>query len=157
MNRLTSSPASRQRATASATLTLSADDIQAPLGRQLGPALGHERDLLGPVFQGDGDDRGFDGQLQVEPALHGLAEQAEVAILDVAAILTKMNRDAIGATKLGLGRRPDRVRLATPSGLPERRDVVDVHSQTGHRSNLPRSPQKPSRATRPPIHGGCGC
>ena len=137
MNRLTSIPASRQRGHGLGHPGPLADHVQAPLGRQLGPTLGDESELVGASFEGDRHDRRIDGQFQVEPALHGLAEQPEVAVLDVAAILAEVDRDPVRAAEFRLGRGPDRVGLAAPPGLAEGGHVVDVHSQSGHGSHLP--------------------
>jgi hypothetical protein len=58
--------------------------------------------------------------------LNSLAEQAEIAFLDVPAILAEMNRDPIRPTKLGQNGRPDRVWVLAATRLPERGHMIDV-------------------------------
>ena len=110
-------PASRQRASGLGDTVELAGDVEAPLGRQLLAAFGHERHLVGPDIQGERDDLRLDGHLQVQPDLHGLPEQAQVAVLDVPAVLAEMDGDPVGASQLGQDGRPDRVRLASAPGL----------------------------------------
>ena len=72
------------------------------------------------------------GHFQVE--LHGdrLAEHAQVAVLNMAAIFAQMQRDAVGAAQFGQGRGPDRVGLVRAAGLAQRRYVVDIDAEKGH-------------------------
>ena len=97
-----------------------------------GPPLGHERDLVGPRLDRDRHDRRLDGHLQVKPGPDGLAEDMQVAVLDMAAIFAEMDRDPVRPRQLGQNRRPDRVRLIAAPGLAEGGDVVDVNAKTGH-------------------------
>ncbi len=84
------------------------------------------------------DDLRLDGQLQVEPNLDRLAKQAQVAVLDVPAVFAEVDRDPVGAAQLGQHGRPDRVRLAPASGLPERGDMIDVDTQARHDCSSPK-------------------
>ena len=84
----------------------------------------------GPGGQGDRQDGRLDGHLQVEPHLHGLPEQAQVAVLDVPAVLAEMDGDPVGAPQLGQHRRPDRVRLAPAPGLAQGGDMINIHAQS---------------------------
>ena len=75
------------------------------------------------------------GHLQVQ--LHGdrLAQDRQVAVLDVAAILAQVERDAVGPAQFGQRGRPDRVGLVGPPRLPDGRHVVDVDAEFGHGSS----------------------
>ena len=92
-----------------------ADNVEAPLGGQLLPAFGDERDLVGLELEGQGDDARLDRQFQVQANLDGLPQQAEVAVLDVAAVLTQVDGDPVGPAELGQHGGPDRVGLAAPA------------------------------------------
>ena len=56
-------------------------------------------------------------------------EQAQVAVLDVPAVLAEMDGDPVGPAQLGQDGRPDRVGLAPAPGLAQRGDMIDVHTQ----------------------------
>ena len=73
-----------------------ADNVQPALGRDLFAPLGHERGLLRPRAAGDLDDLVLAGHLQVELDGHALAQQRQVAILDVAPVFAEMDRNAVG-------------------------------------------------------------
>ncbi len=70
--------------------------------------------------------------LQVEDAAHRLAQQAHVAILDVAAVLAQVHGDAVGAGELDERRRPQRIGIRRAARLAQRRHVVDVDVETDH-------------------------
>ena len=61
-----------------------------------------------------------------------VARRADVAILDVPAILAQMHRDVVGARLLGDQRGEHRVRIARAPRLAQRGDVVDVDSEMQH-------------------------
>jgi len=113
-----------------------AGNVESALGRQLGPPLGDERHLVGPHRERNGHDLRRDGRLEVEPNANRFAQQAQVAVLNVAAIFAQMNRDSIGPAQLGQRRGPNRVRLAPTARLAQRGDVIDIHTETRHRENL---------------------
>ena len=66
------------------------------------------------------------GHLEVEHAAHGLAQEAHVAILDVAAIFAQVHGDAVGAGELDERRRPHRIGIRGAARLAQRGDVIDV-------------------------------
>lgn len=72
-----------------------ADDIQAAFGRDLFTAFRHEGHLIRPYLAGDRQHARLAGHFQVELDGHGLAEDLQIAILNVAAILAEVNRDAV--------------------------------------------------------------
>ncbi len=71
-------------------------------------------------------------------------------ILDVAAILAKMQRDAIGAAFLGHERGFDRIRVVGAASLPQGCDVIDIDPQVllGAGAHFPMIPF-PSSASFP--------
>ena len=73
------------------------------------------------------------GHLQIELDVHEVAQAAHVLVLDVAAVLAQVHRDAVGAAQVRLDRGPHRVRLVRASRLAHRRHVVDVDAELDHR------------------------
>ena len=71
--------------------------------------------------------------LEVEP-LGDPFQTPEVMVLDVPAILTKMDGDAGRPRLLGVDGRLQGIRLVDSTGLPDGGDMVDVHAELGHRS-----------------------
>ena len=88
-----------------------ADHVESAFGRDLLALLGNQRTLVRFEFHGDVDDLVGDGHLHVELDADSLFEHARVTIVDVPAILSQMERDAVGAAQLRLRRRPARLRL----------------------------------------------
>ena len=131
-NRLTMMPASRKRRTASATAVAVADRVEAPFGGHFLASLRHERGLIGPDAAGDRQHVFVAGQFEIQLDRHGLAENFQIAILDMAAIFAEVDRDAVGAAQLGQSGGPNRIGLVRPPGLPERGDVVDVDAEVRH-------------------------
>jgi hypothetical protein len=60
------------------------------------------------------------------------AKTTNVIIVNVSAILSKMNRDAISATKVCLDSGPDWVRIKAAASLSKRRHMVDIDPQFNH-------------------------
>ena len=61
-----------------------------------------------------------------------MAEDAHVAVLDVAAVLAEVDGDGVGPGQQGEGGGDGGVRLGRPAGLPHGRDVIDVDAQPDH-------------------------
>jgi hypothetical protein len=61
-----------------------------------------------------------------------VAQTAHILILNMAAILAQMDGNAVSATKMGLDRSPNGIRLIGSSSLPHRRDVIDIDTQFNH-------------------------
>jgi len=61
--------------------------------------------------------------------VHGLAQHAQVAVLDVAAVLAQVDDDAVGAAEQRERRGGDRVGLQAEPRLPHRGDVIDIHHE----------------------------
>ena len=80
--------------------------VEPPFRRQLLATFGNECHLVGPHFEGDRDHLRIDGQFEVEPDLHGLPEEAKVAVLDMPAVLPEMHGDPVGAAELSQDGRP---------------------------------------------------
>ncbi len=157
-------PASRQRASASRDAVALTDHVETSFGRQLFAAFGHERRLVGLDLEGQGDDAGLDGQLQVEPDLDGLPQQAQVAVLDVPAVFAEVDRDHVAASQLGQHGRPDRVWLAAAADLTKRGHMIDIDTQARHgrvspqmvraaRGHLTRGRDRRSRAGETSLRG----
>ena len=132
MNTLVTMPASASRFTTSASALRPARHVEAALGRDLLPALGHEHRHLGTEPARDVDHRGRGRHLEVELDVRELAQAPHVLVLDVAAVLAQVHRDAVRAAQVRLDRRPHRVRLVGAPRLADRRDVVDVDAQLDH-------------------------
>ena len=89
--------------------------VEPAFGRDLLPALRHQRGLIGPEPAGDLQDLRAGGELDVEHP-HCGPHPLEVVILDVAPVLPQVRGDAVRA------RRPRRARAAsTGSGSSVRR------------------------------------
>ena len=109
--------------------------IKASLGRHFFASLGDESCLIRFGLAGDADDFIGDGELQVELRRDGLSQQPQVPVLDVAAVLAKMDRDAVRSRQLGEHCRGDGVRLWYSSGcrlagnhVERSRDVIVWYS-----------------------------
>ncbi|MNH17463.1 hypothetical protein D3C79_771350 [compost metagenome] len=106
-----------------------AGHVQATLGGHLGALLRHQADELGLDALGDADHLLGHRHLQVHPGLDGLAQYLHVAVGDVAAIFTQVNRNAIGTGLLGHEGGLDRIRILGAAGIAQGGDMVDVHTQ----------------------------
>ena len=107
-------------------------DRQPALGRPLLALLGHQRAEVGLHLARDAQHLVGRRHLQVQHAAHGLAQHPHVAVLDVAAVLAQVDGDAVGARQLAQRRRRDRIGIARPALLAQRRDVVDVDVEADH-------------------------
>gem|GEM_PF-78035 len=142
-------------------------DIKPAFGRHLLASLRNEHRQL--RLQADGDANHFVGcgHLEVQLRSHRRAQPRQVGILNVPTILAEVHRDAVGATRLRLERRLDRIGLVCPTRLPHRCNVVDVYAKFRHReaSIRPSSELDPTvihlrasgqdtreRYTRAPVH-----
>ena len=109
-----------------------AGDVQSALGGDLFAPLRHEGRLVRLHLAGDRQHLRFAGHFQVELDGNGLAEDPQIALLDVAAVLAEMDGDAVGPAQFGQCGRPDRVGLESPPRLADRRHVVDVDAKFCH-------------------------
>src|SRR5262249_28888601 len=80
----------------------------------------HQRRLVRPDVAGDGQDLVGGRQLQVEPLRHHLPQQAQVAVLDVPAVLAQAAGGAVGAAEPAQHRRADRVGVVGQAPPPPR-------------------------------------
>ena len=76
-------------------------DVQAALGCNLFTTFGHERDLVRLDLAGDRQHLGIAGHFEVEFDGDGLAEDPQITVLNVAAVLAKMDGNAVGAAQFG--------------------------------------------------------
>ena len=58
-----------------------------------------------------------------------MAEDFQIAVLNVAAIFAEMNRDAVGTAEFGGGCGPNGIGLVGAPGLAKRGNVVDVDAE----------------------------
>jgi hypothetical protein len=112
-----------------------ADDVETALGGDFFAAFGDERCLIGANVASDRDDIFRGGEFQVQLDGHRLAEDAEVAVLNVAAVFAEVEGDAVGPAEFRERGRPDGVRLVGAASLPDSGDVVDIYAEKGHESN----------------------
>ncbi len=134
------------------------DDVKTSLGRQFLTAFGHERCLVGLDLKCQGDDAGLDSELHVESDLHGLPQQSQVALLDVAAIFAEMDRDHVAPAQFGQHGRPDRVGLAPTANLTKRGHMIDIDTQARHVRFSPQMNERHRRTVHerfgPPVPRG---
>ena len=113
-----------------------AGDVEAAFGRDLFAGLGDEADRGRAEFQREGGHRGRAGHLQVEAHAGNRRDRVDVGVLDVAAVFTEVQGDAVGAAgegfaceghDVGLGVR--RLVRAPIACLAQRRGVVDVDAE----------------------------
>ncbi len=110
----------------------SAGDVEPAFGRDLLPALRHQRHHRRCGSNCVRDHLGGRGHLQVEPDLDDAGQLLDVPVQDVSAIFPQVHRDGVGTAELGLDGRPHRVGLPRPAGLPDRGHMVDVDTEFDH-------------------------
>jgi hypothetical protein len=76
------------------------------------------------------------GTFEVHARLQHVAQDFDVAILDMAAVFTQMQRDRVGAGLLADQRGAHHVGVTRPARLAQRGDVVDIESEFHHGSSL---------------------
>ena len=126
MNSETRTPASASAGADLRQLAALGDDVQAALGGELLAPLRDQAAVGGTHPAGDGDHCRGRRQLQVHARLQGVAEQLDVALLDVPAVLPQVQGDAVGPGLLGHQGGLNRLRVTGTAGLANGRDVVDV-------------------------------
>ncbi len=89
------------------------------------------------VAQGDGLHFRCRGDFQVQRQAQAFHQPGDVGIPDVAAILAQMRGDAVCAGLFGQERRAQRIGPRCPARIPDRRHMIDIHTQTQHRSLTP--------------------
>ena len=73
------------------------------------------------------------GQFQIQLDRYGLTQHTQIAILNMASIFTQVNRNPVCASQFRQCGRPDGIGIISPASLPNRRDVIDIDSEYGHR------------------------
>ena len=109
--------------------------VQAALGGQLLTPLRNQRGGIRPVRERQLQHLLHRGHLQIQRAVHRLAQDFEIPIVHVPAVLAHVQRDLVGAAQLGQRGRRHRVWISPAPRLPQRRHVVDVDAQP-HRNDL---------------------
>ncbi len=105
--------------------------VQPPLGRDLHSALRHQHGHLWGGCQGDAEHLLRCRHFEIQ-SLDYARQSLEIVILDVSAILTKVDGDPGGSASLRCQGGQYRIRLVDPPSLPDGGDVVDVHAESGH-------------------------
>ena len=105
------------------------NDIQTAFGRHFFTAFRHECRLVRLYLAGDRQHLALAGHLQVKFDGHCLAEDPQIALLNVAAILAEMEGDAVGPPQFRQCGRPDRIGLESPPDLADRCHVIDVDAK----------------------------
>ena len=124
-------PASLSRRTASRHFRPRADHVEPALGGHFFAPLRHQRRLVGRRVAGDRQHVLGTGQLEIDRHGHRFHQHAQVALLDMPAILAEMDRNRVGPAQFGQRRRPHRVGLVRLAGLADRGHVVDVDAKYG--------------------------
>ena len=90
---------------------------------------GTRQQSAGRTLGGDRQHLVGDGHLQIHAGLQQRPQRAHVLVLDVAAVLAQVQRDAVGAGALGEQRRMHRIGIARAARLAQRGHVIDVDAQ----------------------------
>ena len=105
---------------------LLADDVEPSLGRQLLAPLGDQTAIGRPDVGSNIEHRIRGRHLEIDARDETLLHQAKIALLNVAPVLTQMDRDAVGPGLLGNERGREWIRVTCQSSLAQCCDVVDV-------------------------------
>lgn len=118
--------------------------VQSAFGRDLSPVFRNQADLGRLQAESELEHGGGSGHFEVE-AIPKLPPDAEhVLVLDVAAILSQMDGQRVGAGGKADPGRQEGIRfrrrgggMVSVTGLPQRGDMVNIHAQTDHRVRIP--------------------
>ncbi len=111
--------------------------IETAFGRHFGAPFGNEAAVLRP--HGGGDCQHFLGHrhFEIHVRLEQPPQHVHVVVLDVPAVLTQMQRNAVGASHFGSQRGVHRIGKTAAARLANSRDMIDVDSErygsTSHR------------------------
>ena len=106
--------------------------VQTAFGGQFLAPLGHQRHHVRKELQGELDHLGGRGHFHVEARGHRLAQEAQVALLHVAAVLAQVSGDAAGTGKFRQHGGGHWIGIALLTSLAKGGDVIDVHSELDH-------------------------
>ena len=101
-------------------------DREPPLGGDFLPALRHQRGLVGTEPGGDPDDLGTRRELEIENQAGAGGERLDVRVLNVAAVFTEVDGDAVGTAGERVGRGADGIGLVRFPRFADGRDVINV-------------------------------
>jgi hypothetical protein len=88
--------------------------------------------LLRLYIAGDLNDLSSAGKFKVHLRTKGLRKDQNVAILDMTAIFSKMDRDAIGSAEFSQNSRSHRIGFDGSACLTHRGYVIDIYAQFNH-------------------------
>ena len=126
-------------------------DVEPSLGGDLVSPFRHQHDDLRSNLGGDRDHLVRGGHLEIQLDLNEFLQSMDIGILDVPAVFPQMDGDSSRTTQMRLHGGPDRIRFPGRTGLPDRRDVVDVDAKFDHAGML--SGMLPPEAYTPKERG----
>ncbi len=113
---------------------------QSTFRRDLLTFLRHQRSLSGAPGTRQRDHLLGSGEFKIDRGSSRIHEKIDVPVLDVTSILSEVDRESVGPPEFREHRCSNRIRLVRHAGLPDRRDVVDVHVQAHIKTPLLWSP-----------------
>jgi len=105
-------------------------DVEPALRRHFLPTLWDDGGLVGAQFAGDAEDIVPDGKLEVTDGGDPRCDGPGVMILDVAPILSEVDRDAVGTVRLGLEGSGQRLGFIRLPRFADGGDVIDIDVET---------------------------
>ena len=70
---------------------------------------------------------------QVEFCTDHFPEQVKITVLDVTAVLSQMDDDAVRSGQLHQHRRRERIGIGSAARLAQGGDMIDIHTESGHK------------------------
>lgn len=104
-------------------------DVESAFGGDFFALFGDEGDVVGLDRKGDRDHFVGGGHFQIQVAADGLAQDLDVAVLDVATVFAQVDGDAIGSGEFDDRGGGDGVGFDGAAGLTDRGDMVDVDAE----------------------------
>ena len=122
----TSSPACFKLFNGRPDLLVVADDIQTALGRHFAFPFRNQGDGVRMHLQSEVEHLLGGGHFDVEPGGDDLSQQSDIAFVDMAAISTNMDGNAVGSRQFGHQSCRHRIGFRGLPGLPHGRNVIDI-------------------------------
>jgi hypothetical protein len=111
-------------------------DVESAFGGDFFAFFGDEGDVVGLDAEGDRDHFVGGGHFQIQVVTDGLAQDLDVAVLDVATVFAQVDGDAIGSREFNDRGGGDGVGFDGAAGLADRGDMVDVDAEGKQGSTL---------------------
>ena len=103
-------------------------NVQSTLGGDFFSFFGYQSCLIGSHLDSDIDNFVGTGKLQVEFRADRFSQDMDIAILDVTAIFSQMNRNTVSTCELGQNGGRNRIWLLTTSRLTQGGHMINIHS-----------------------------